>query len=142
MAGGIGPPRDSTRRALVGTAENESSRTKPWKIWKKAPRALSHPSFGLGPYPVLDNRRSGKQAGRFQDLFQPSSRAYCTLGPTTRGRTAATDREAPIVPMGISWPKPVSNTDSCLTPQLRFLTPSLDQQRSFAELDRIVARHS
>jgi hypothetical protein len=25
MAGGIGPPRDSTRRALVGTAEKESS---------------------------------------------------------------------------------------------------------------------
>src|SRR5215472_16261938 len=71
MAGGIGPPRDSTRRALVGTAETESSRTKPWKIWKKAPRALSHPSFGLGPYPVLDNRRSGKQAGRFQDLYAP-----------------------------------------------------------------------
>jgi len=42
MAGGIGPPQDSTRRALVGTAENESSRTKPWKSAK----ALSTPSFG------------------------------------------------------------------------------------------------
>ena len=41
--------------------------------------------------------------------------------------------EAPIVPMGISLPRPVSNTDSCLTSQLRFLTPSLDQQRSFAD---------
>ena len=60
-------------------------------------------------------------------------RAYRTLGPITRGRTAAADREAPIVPMGISLPRPVSNTDSCLIPQLRFLTPSLDQQRSFAD---------
>jgi hypothetical protein len=47
-----------------------------------------------------------KQAGRFQGLFQPSSsRAYRTLGPTTRGRTATADREAPIVPMGISLPR-------------------------------------
>jgi hypothetical protein len=30
-------------------------------------------------------------------------------------------------------PRPVSNADSCLIPQLRFLTPSLDQQRSFAD---------
>src|SRR5215831_5619507 len=56
----------------------------------------------LGPNPVLDKRRSRKQAGRFQGLFQPSSRAYRTLGPTTRGRTAAADREASIVPMGIT----------------------------------------
>src|SRR5215472_15937262 len=95
----------------------------------------------LGSYPVLDNRRSGKQAARFQDLFQPLSRAYRTLGPTTRGRTVAADREAPTVPMGISLPGPVSNTDSCLISQLRFLTPSLDQQRSFADWAAAVATH-
>jgi hypothetical protein len=43
--------------------------------------------------------------------------AYRTLGPTTRGRTAAAYREALIVPMGISLPRPVSNTDSRLISQ-------------------------
>ena len=69
----------------------------------------------------------------FKTYLQPSSRAYRTLGPTTRGGTATADREAPIVPMGISLPRPVSNTDSCLISQLRFLTPSLDQQQPFAD---------
>jgi len=49
------------------------------------------------------------------------------------GDARAADRQAPIVPTGISLPRPVSNTDSCLISQLRFLTPSLDQQRSFAD---------
>ena len=31
MAGGIGPPQDSMRRALVGTSQKESARTKPCK---------------------------------------------------------------------------------------------------------------
>jgi hypothetical protein len=31
MAGGIGPPQDSRRRALVGTSQKESARTKPCK---------------------------------------------------------------------------------------------------------------
>jgi hypothetical protein len=44
--------------------------------------------------------------------------------------------------MGISLPRPVSNTDSCLILQLRFLTPSLDQQRSFADWAASVATHS
>src|SRR5215472_16566226 len=87
----------------------------------------------LGPYPVLDKRRPRKQAGRFQGLFQPSSRAYRTPEPPTRGRTATADREARIVPMAISLPRPVSNTDSCLIPHLRFLTLSLDQQHSYAD---------
>jgi hypothetical protein len=34
--------------------------------------------------------------------------------------------------MGISLPRPVSNSGSCLISQLGFLTPTLDQQRSFA----------
>ena len=86
-----------------------------------------------GPAPVLDNRRSREQAARFQDLFQPSSRAYRTLGPTTRGRTAGADREAPIVPMGISLPRPVSNTDSCLIPQLRlFADWTIGPRRRYA----------
>ena len=86
----------------------------------------------LGPYPVLDKRRPRKQAGRFQGLFQPSSRTYRTPEPPTRGRTAAADREARIVPMAISLPRPVSDIDTCFIPQLRFLTPSLDQQHSLA----------
>ena len=114
-----GRNQDRTSRALVPPICGAVNRHPPPRV--------------LGLYPVLDNRRSRKRAARFQGLFQPSSRAYRTLGPTTRGRTAAADREAPIVPMAISLPRPLSNTDSCLISQLRFLTPSLDQQRSFAD---------
>jgi hypothetical protein len=31
MAGGIEPPQDSERRALVGTSQKNPLRTKPWK---------------------------------------------------------------------------------------------------------------
>src|SRR5207302_7628936 len=70
-----------------------------------------------GSHVILDHGGSRKQAARFQDILQPSSHA-CRTGRAATGRcTHPADREPPILSLGISLSRTVSNTHSGLIPE-------------------------
>ena len=66
-----------------------------------------------GSHAVLDERRSRKQAARFQDLLQRSSHAYLPGGENVRSghEEATTGRRSKLLPMASSLSRLVSDAD-------------------------------
>ena len=83
-----------------------------------------HNSTGVfGSHVVLDHGGSGKQAARFPDLFQRASHTYRTARANARPACAATSRRSPILWLARPLPRPLSDTNGCLTLQ-KLLLPA------------------
>ena len=103
---------------LCNTSDRDQDRALRPLVPSLCGTADRHGSTGVpGSHVILDHGGSRKQAARFQDILQPSSHACRTSRATTGRCTDPADREPPILSLGISLPRTVSNTHSGLIPE-------------------------
>jgi hypothetical protein len=79
---------------------------------RKAHRHYSTRVFG--PYIVLDERRSGEQTARFQDLLQPPPHPSITGRANAGQAPFTTHRQSVLVSLATPLSRPISDTGSCL----------------------------
>ncbi len=85
--------------------------------WQANLRILEVTEIKTVPYVPWSHPFVERLIARFQDILQPSSHA-CRTGRAATGRcTDPADREPPILSLGISLSRTVSNTHSGLIPE-------------------------